>query len=175
MKSNLLKYQLDATADLTLINEVLTLNLNGINFYTNAIPLVDDYNLRRIFLANARIHQKMLARFSSWQPDNAQNAIANNTNALSTIAKNTIAKNVSTEPVTTPATYRLAKDRLHEHQTLAALNALIDIETAVLCRLKYAVKQSQQPLLAQQLAESAAWLQINCDAMASFTGRGQPD
>lgn len=170
MKSNLLKYQLDATADLTLINEVVTLNLNGINFYTNAIPLVDDYNLRRIFLANARIHQKMLARFSSWQPDNAQNAIANNTPPLSTIAKK-----ASTEPVTTPATYRLAKDRLHEQQTLAALNALIDIETAVLCRLKYAVKQSQQPLLAQQLAESAAWLQINCDAMASFTGRGQPD
>lgn len=148
MKSNVVQHQTDIRADISLIDEIIKLNQEGLTFYNQAMTYVEDYNLKRIFSTKANIHQRMLTRFEQLRP-------------------------LSSEPLhglshTIPATYTQATKLLQQCHMAQAMAALVAIEQQVLIQMKQAVRQAHQPQLANQLAEGAAWLQISCDGMSSL-------
>lgn len=148
MKSNVVQHQTDIRADISLIDEIIKLNQEGLTFYNQAMTYVEDYNLKRIFSTKANIHQRMLTRFEQLRP-------------------------LSSEPLhglshTIPVTYTQATKLLHQCHISQAMAALVVIEQQVLTQMKQAVRQAHQPQLANQLAEGAAWLQISCDGMNSL-------
>jgi len=63
MTSNVAQHQTELSADIKLVNELIELTQTGVDFYTRANTTVDDYSLKRIFIAQINTYQGMLARF----------------------------------------------------------------------------------------------------------------
>lgn len=147
MESNAMQHQ----ADIQLTNEMIKLCQEGEAFYTQAISLVDDYNLKRIFVTQASLHQRLLMGF-----------IPQRQYGISPIP-------YDTQSLTPQLTYAQTENLLRRHHIPQAIARLIEVEQRVLARLKLAVRQAHHPRLTSQLAEGAAWLQISCDEMASLS------
>ncbi|PTA49683.1 glutamyl-tRNA reductase [Shewanella morhuae] len=159
MKSNVVQHQTDINTDITLIDEVVASSQHSLAFYTQAITAIDDYKLKRIFSMQINIYQRILALLTSPQQHMVLSSTAQQT--LSARARQTQKH----------ATYTQAQTLLHQEYFYEGVAHLIDIEQGRLTVLKQAVKQAYQPHTAQNLAESAAWLQSSCDEMTSFCRR----
>lgn len=147
MTSNVAQHQTELSADIKLVNELIELTQTGVDFYTRANNTVDDYSLKRIFIAQINTYQGMLARFRQLL-------------ALSL-------QRVGLQPMAPSDTKPYAEvDTLLIKQQLAnALTVLCELERQRLNHLKQLLKKANHPRLISQLAEDIAWLQIHLDTL----------
>ncbi|GIU14210.1 glutamyl-tRNA reductase [Shewanella glacialipiscicola] len=158
MKSNVVQHQTDINADIMLIDEIVASSQHSLRFYTHAITVIDDYNLKRIFSMQINIYQRILALLA---PPQRRIMLSNTAHlALPEYGGHT-----------QHTTYVQAQILLQQDCWHKGVAHLIELEQCRLVQLKHAVKQVYQPHIAQKLADSAAWLQSSCDEMISFCRR----
>ncbi|MFB2732357.1 hypothetical protein [Shewanella mangrovisoli] len=147
MTSNVAQHQTELSADIKLVNELIELTQTGVDFYTRANTSVDDYSLKRIFIAQIKTYQGMQARFrqllaQTLQRESPHSMLPSQTRPYADV------------------------DALLIKQQLAdALVVLSELERQRLNHLKQLIKKANHPRLISQLAEDIAWLQIHLDTL----------
>ncbi|MFB2802775.1 hypothetical protein [Shewanella seohaensis] len=151
MTSNVAQHQTELSADIKLVNELIELTQTGVDFYTRANTTVDDYSLKRIFIAQIKTYRGMLARFRQLLAQTLQQ----------------MGPHIGPHSVPSSQTRPYADvDALLIKQQLAdALAVLCELERQRLNHLKQLIKKANHPRLISQLAEDIAWLQIHLDTL----------
>ncbi|QDZ91688.1 hypothetical protein D0436_15155 [Shewanella decolorationis] len=147
MTSNVAQHQTELSADIKLVNELIELTQTGVDFYTRANTIVDDYSLKRIFIAQIKTYQGMLARFKQLLAQSLQQMSPNSV------------------PPSQTRPYADVDALLIKQQLADALVVLCELERQRLNHLKQLIKKANHPRLISQLAEDIAWLQIHLDTL----------
>ncbi|ESE40802.1 glutamyl-tRNA reductase [Shewanella decolorationis] len=147
MTSNVAQHQTELSADIKLVNELIELTQTGVDFYTRANTTVDDYSLKRIFIAQIKTYQGMLARFKQLLAQSLQQMGPNSV------------------PPSQTRPYADVDALLIKQQLADALVVLCELERQRLNHLKQLIKKANHPRLISQLAEDIAWLQIHLDTL----------
>ncbi|MDH0449446.1 hypothetical protein [Shewanella sp. GD04112] len=147
MTSNVAQHQTELSADIKLVNELIELTQTGVDFYTRANTTVDDYSLKRIFIAQIKTYQGMLARFKQLLAQSLQQMSPNSV------------------PPSQTRPYADVDALLIKQQLADALVVLCELERQRLNHLKQLIKKANHPRLISQLAEDIAWLQIHLDTL----------
>lgn len=147
MTSNVAQHQTELSADIKLVNELIELTQTGVDFYTRANTTVDDYSLKRIFIAQIKTYQGMLARFKQLLAQSLQQMSPNSV------------------PPSQTRPYADVDALLLKQQLADALVVLCELERQRLNHLKQLIKKANHPRLISQLAEDIAWLQIHLDTL----------
>lgn len=147
MTSNVAQHQTELSADIKLVNELIELTQTGVDFYTRANTTVDDYSLKRIFIAQIKTYQGMLARFKQLL-----------TQSLQQMGQHSV-------PPSQTRPYADVDALLIKQQLADALAVLCELECQRLNHLKQLIKKANHPRLISQLAEDIAWLQIHLDTL----------
>ncbi|MFB2778660.1 hypothetical protein ACE017_05780 [Shewanella mangrovisoli] len=147
MTSNVAQHQTELSADIKLVNELIELTQTGVDFYTRANTSVDDYSLKRIFIAQIKTYQGMQARFRQLLAQTLQRESPH-----------------SVQPSQTRP-YADVDALLIKQQLADALAVLCELERQRLSHLKQLIKKANHPRLISQLAEDIAWLQIHLDTL----------
>lgn len=144
-----------AVQDLGLLNELTDLCQQGLSFYQRASRYTDDYNLKRTFTRMADIRQRILTRLPSAVAAKPQQS------PHSTISVQ------DTSAVAAPH-FQQATTALEQDKLPLAIKLVVDTELHTLRLFKQSVRQASDHHIANQLAESAAWLQICTDEMQAL-------
>lgn len=147
MTSNVAQHQTELSADIKLVNQLIELTQTGVDFYTRANTTVDDYSLKRIFIAQINTYQGMLARFRQLLAQ-----------SLQYIGPHSV-------PPSQTRPYADVDALLIKQQLADALVVLCELERQRLNHLKQLIKKANHPRLISQLAEDIAWLQIHLDTL----------
>ncbi|MFB2680457.1 hypothetical protein [Shewanella mangrovisoli] len=147
MTSNVAQHQTELSADIKLVNELIELTQTGVDFYTRANTSVDDYSLKRIFIAQIKTYQGMQARFRQLLAQTLQR------------------ESPHSVPPSQTRPYADVDALLIKQQLADALVVLCELERQRLSHLKQLIKKANHPRLISQLAEDIAWLQIHLDTL----------
>ena len=147
MTSNVAQHQTELSADIKLVNELIELTQTGVDFYTRANTTVDDYSLKRIFIAQIKTYQGMQARFKQQLAQKLQQ-----------MGQHSV-------PPSQTRPYADVDALLIKQQLADALAVLCELERQRLNHLKQLIKKANHPRLISQLAEDIAWLQIHLDTL----------
>lgn len=147
MTSNVAQHQTELSADIKLVNELIELTQTGVDFYTRANTSVDDYSLKRIFIAQIKTYQRMQARFRQLLAQTLQR------------------ESPHSAPPSQTRPYADVDALLIKQQLADALVVLCELERQRLNHLKQLIKKANHPRLISQLAEDIAWLQIHLDTL----------
>ncbi|MFB2660364.1 hypothetical protein [Shewanella mangrovisoli] len=147
MTSNVAQHQTELSADIKLVNELIELTQTGVDFYTRANTSVDDYSLKRIFIAQIKTYQGMQARFRQLLAQTLQR------------------ESPHSAPPSQTRPYADVDALLIKQQLADALVVLCELERQRLNHLKQLIKKANHPRLISQLAEDIAWLQIHLDTL----------
>ncbi|MGR6501593.1 hypothetical protein [Shewanella sp. Koi 1] len=147
MTSNVAQHQTELSADIKLVNELIELTQTGVDFYTRANTTVDDYSLKRIFIAQIKTYQGMQARFKQLLAQTLQQ-----------MGQHSV-------PPSQTRPYADVDALLIKQQLADALAVLCELERQRLNHLKQLIKKANHPRLISQLAEDIAWLQIHLDTL----------
>ncbi|MFG0454813.1 hypothetical protein [Shewanella mangrovisoli] len=147
MTSNVAQHQTELSVDIKLVNELIELTQTGVDFYTRANASVDDYSLKRIFIAQIKTYQGMQARFRQLLAQTLQR------------------ESPHSVPPSQTRPYADVDALLIKQQLADALGVLCELERQRLNHLKQLIKKANHPRLISQLAEDIAWLQIHLDTL----------
>lgn len=156
MKTQTQNEQNHAVQDLGILNELMDLCQQGLSFYQQASHYTDDYNLKRTFTRMADVRQRILTRLPPIVAPKQEHASADNTISVQ-----------NTSAVAAPH-FQQATTALEQDKLPLAIKLVVDTELHTLRLFKQSVRQANDHNIANQLAESAAWLQICTDEMQAL-------